>query len=226
MPIVTIKPAKSLFSMGKMMKPVVLIVPIIIILSLNQKDIWSFPGTDHTPTLQVTNLQSPLLSKTETDVTTTELKPALQSLNLTLKLAFMADPRLFPYELECHVQEKSIELTGVVSREEEKTLATQLTKILLTGKEIQNNIQVQPSLSAKIQTTVDTRLTDLVKQRFAKSQTLRETNFEVSTLRGVVSLSGQTRFQVIVFEAAQAARDIPGVMAVNTQNIRLEAEND
>jgi hyperosmotically inducible periplasmic protein len=73
---------------------------------------------------------------------------------------------------------------------------------------------------------VDTRLTDLVKQRFAKSQTLRETNFEVSTLRGVVSLSGQTRFQVIVFEAAQAARDIPGVMAVNTQNIRLEAEND
>ncbi|WNM60118.1 hypothetical protein PP769_09740 [Candidatus Nitrospira allomarina] len=46
------------------------------------------------------------------------------------------------------------------------------------------------------------------------------------TIRGVVSLSGRTRFQVIVLEGAQTAREIPGVIAVNTQNVRLEAGND
>jgi hyperosmotically inducible protein len=138
----------------------------------------------------------------------------------------MADTRLFPYDIECHIQEKTIELKGVVSREEEKTLASLLTANLLTEKDIINNIEVQPALSAKIQGTSDSRLTDLVKQRFANSQTLRETNFEVVTLLGVVSLKGHTRFQVIVLEAAQAAREVPGVIAVDTQNVRLGAEHE
>ncbi|WP_312647047.1 BON domain-containing protein [Candidatus Nitrospira allomarina] len=73
---------------------------------------------------------------------------------------------------------------------------------------------------------MDARLTELVKQRFAHSQTLRDAGFEVMTIRGVVSLSGRTRFQVIVLEGAQTAREIPGVIAVNTQNVRLEAGND
>jgi hyperosmotically inducible protein len=65
-----------------------------------------------------------------------------------------------------------------------------------------------------------------VKQRFGRSQTLTDAKFEVITIRGIVSLRGQTRYQVIALEAAQAAREIPGVLAVNTQDIRIEGEND
>jgi hyperosmotically inducible protein len=210
------------------MKPFITIIAIMVVFHLNHRDTWPFPVSGHTPVLQVQNPQAQLLSKKETDADgpSSESGKILQSPNLTLKLAFMADTRLFPYDIECHIQEKTIELRGVVALEEEKALASLLTENLMMGKDILNNIEVQPSLSAKIQVTSDTRLTDLVKQRFANSQTLRETNFEVVTLRGVVSLRGQTRFQVIALEAAQAAREIPGVIAVNTQNVRLGAEHD
>ncbi len=150
----------------------------------------------------------------------------VQSQDLLLKLAFMEDPRLFPYDIDCQVQEQTVELRGEVSVEEEKTIVTAVTTSLINGKKIINHIEVRPSLRAAIQTKMDARLTELVKQRFAHSQTLREADFEIMTIRGVVSLSGRTRFQVIVLEGAQAAREIPGVIAVNTQNVRLEAGND
>ena len=150
----------------------------------------------------------------------------VQSQNLSLKLAFMDDPRLFPYDIDCQVQEKTVELKGEVSVEEEKAIATVVTTHLMNGKEIINHIEVRPSLRAAIQAKMDARLTELVKQRFADSQTLREADFEIMTIRGVVSLSGGTRFQVIALEGAQAAREIPGVIAVNTQNVRLEAGNE
>ncbi|MDT3779037.1 BON domain-containing protein [Nitrospira sp. MA-1] len=150
----------------------------------------------------------------------------IESRNLELKLVFMGDPRLFPFDIDCQIQEKTVKLTGSVTLEEEKTLATLLASHLIKEKEIVNLIEVRPSLSATLQAGMDTRLTELVKQRFAKSQTLRDANFEIITIRGMVSLKGQTRFQVIALEAAQAAREIPGVIAVLTQNIRLEAGNE
>ncbi|MGD9852628.1 MAG: hypothetical protein AB7T38_15330 [Nitrospirales bacterium] len=81
----------------------------------------------------------------------------VESQILTLKLELMADPRLFPYDIDCRIQDKTVELTGVVSLEEEKALAA--------------------------------RLTQLVTQRFASSQALREANFQVVTVRAVVSIS-------------------------------------
>jgi hyperosmotically inducible periplasmic protein len=150
----------------------------------------------------------------------------VQSPALTLKLALMADPRLFPYDIECQIQEKTVELTGVVAFEEEKILAALLTADAIKGKKILNHLEVRPALHGTLQAASDARLTELVKQRFTRSQTLTEANFEVITIRGIVSLRGQTRFQVIALEAAQAAREIPGIVAVNTQNIRIEGEND
>lgn len=210
------------------MKFFITIIGIIAVFHLNQKFTWPFSVSGPAPVVHIHKTQAQLSSKMETDTNApaSESGKIVQSPNLTLKLAFMADTRLFPYDIECHIQEKTIELKGVVSREEEKTLASLLTANLLTEKDIINNIEVQPALSAKIQGTSDSRLTDLVKQRFANSQTLRETNFEVVTLLGVVSLKGHTRFQVIVLEAAQAAREVPGVIAVDTQNVRLGAEHE
>lgn len=212
---------------SKKMKSSFTLVSLIIILCVNPGYTRPFPGTAASSVLQVQNHQPQPSPKNEGNMSGQRKSSdnIVQSSILTLKLAFMADPRLFPYDIDCHIQEKTVELSGSVSLEEEKTLATLLTTQLMKGKGIINHIEVQPSLSAKMQVTLDTRLTELVKQRFAHSQTLRDANFEVVTIRGVVSLRGQTRFQVIVLEAAQAAREIPGVIAVNTQNVRLEAGN-
>jgi len=43
----------------------------------------------------------------------------------------------------------------------------------------------------------------------------------VTCQNGIVSLKGETRFQVIALEAAQAARQVPGVKAVNTAGVHL-----
>lgn len=153
-------------------------------------------------------------------------KATIQSPNITLKLALMADLRLFPYDIEYDIQEKTVELKGVVAFEEEKILAALLTADLMKGKNILNHLEVSPALQGTLQAKSDARLTALVKQRFANSKTLHEANFEIITIRGIVSLRGRTRYQVIALEAAQAAREIPGVLAVNTQHIRLEGEND
>ena len=70
----------------------------------------------------------------------------------------------------------------------------------------------------------DEIISTLVKDRFAKSATLKAANFEVKTEEGVVSLSGAVRFQVLALEAAEAARLVPGVRAVKTDRIRLGGE--
>lgn len=183
---------------------------------------------DGTPILRVQNHQTnPSPNKESSGEDQRKTSPnIIESQNLELKLAFMGDPRLFPYDIDCQIQDKTVKLTGAVTLEEEKTLATLLASHLIKEKEIVNLLEVRPSLSATLQAGLDTRLTELVKQRFATSQTLRDANFEIITIRGMVSLKGQTRFQVIALEAAQAAREIPGVIAVLTQNIRLEAGNE
>jgi osmotically-inducible protein OsmY len=43
----------------------------------------------------------------------------------------------------------------------------------------------------------------------------------VKAENGVVLLSGKTRFQVIALEAAEAARQVPGVRAVDTTGIQI-----
>jgi len=211
------------------MNPVCTLGSIVMVIFFASGFAVPLSALDRSLLVQVQNQQSPSGEKKETKETNDGSKTTvniLASANLKLKLAFMADPRLFPYDIDCRVEEKSVELTGMVSLEEEKNLATGVTTHLMKEKEIINHIEVRPSLSATMQATRDSRLTEFIKQRFAKSQTLRETDFEIVTIRGVVSLSGQTRFQVIALEAAQAAREIPGVIAVNTHHIRLEAGND
>jgi hyperosmotically inducible protein len=63
-----------------------------------------------------------------------------------------------------------------------------------------------------------------VKERFAKSATLKAAAFEVKTEGGVVTLGGSVRFQVFILEAAEAARQVPGVKAVKTDKVRIESE--
>ena len=70
----------------------------------------------------------------------------------------------------------------------------------------------------------DEIISTLVKDRFARSATLKAANFEAKTEEGVVSLSRAVRFQVLVLEAAETARFVAGVRAVKTDRIRLGGE--
>jgi osmotically-inducible protein OsmY len=67
----------------------------------------------------------------------------------------------------------------------------------------------------------DKAIGHLVRDRLAKSKTLKAVGFDVALNNGIVYLSGKTRFQVIALEAAEAARQVPGVHAVDTTGVQI-----
>ena len=152
-------------------------------------------------------------------------KKPLGSLILSVKLALMGDSRLFRYEIEVEDDQQTVTLTGRVSSEEEKGAATEVAQTVHGVKTVVNKIVLEKDLAKSLLKKQDEILTTLIKERFAKSATLKAANFEVKTEDGVVQLNGTVRFQVIALEAAETARQVPGVRAVNTEKIRLEGES-
>ena len=146
------------------------------------------------------------------------------SLILTVKLALMEDPRLFPFEIEVEAGSDEVTLVGKVSNEAEKSAAGKIASMVPTVKSVSNKLEVVKELSEIIAHRQDDSITRLVKERFAKSATVTSANFDVKTEQGVVALSGTVRFQVIVFEAVEAVRQVPGVKAVKTDKVRIERE--
>ena len=148
-------------------------------------------------------------------------KKTLGSVILTAKLALMADPRLFPYEIEVEVDGARAVLSGKVSSAEEQLAATEVVQTLPSIKEVVNKLVATPDVKAALGKHHDELITQYVRDRFARSETLKAAGFEVTCQNGVVALKGDTRFQVIALEAAQAARQVPGVKAVNTAAVHL-----
>jgi hyperosmotically inducible protein len=151
-------------------------------------------------------------------------KKAVSSLILTVKLVLLEDPRLFPYEIEVEAGSDGIVLSGKVSTEAEKSMATEIARTVPGVKSVANKIEILKELPEVLARKQDDIITHQVKERFAKSTTLKAAGFEVKTEWGVVSLGGTVRFQVIVLEAAEAARQVPGVKAVKTAKVRIESE--
>lgn len=144
------------------------------------------------------------------------------SLILTTKLALMADQRLFHYPIEVESKGQEVMLAGKVSNEAEKQAAAEIAQKLEGVKSVVNKLEVVKDLHQDMARKGDQIITEYVKERFKKSKTLESAGFDVKTENGVVELSGKTRFQVIALEAAEAARQIPGVKAVKTDAVRLE----
>ena len=151
-------------------------------------------------------------------------RKAVSSLILTVKLALMEDARLFPYEIEVEAGSDEVTLMGKVSTEAEKAAATEIASTVATVKSVSNKLEVVKELPEIIAHKHDDIITRHVKERFAKSATVTAANFDVKTEQGVVSLSGTVRFQVIIFEAAEAAREVLGVKAVKTDKVKIESE--
>jgi len=151
-------------------------------------------------------------------------KKTVTSLILTVKLALLEDPHLFPYEIEVGGGSDEITLAGKVPTEAEKAAAEKIAGSVPTVKSVVNKLEVVKELPELVGRRQDDTITRLVKERYTKSATLTAANFDVKTEQGVVSLSGTVRFQVIVLEAAEAARQVPGVRAVKTDKVKIESE--
>jgi hyperosmotically inducible protein len=151
-------------------------------------------------------------------------RKGVSSLILTVKLALLGDSRLFPYEIEVELGSDEVTLTGKVSTEAEKIAAAEIASSVPAVKSVSNKLEVTKDLLDVIAHKQDDVITRHVKEQFAKSVTVTAANFDVKTEQGVVSLSGTVRFQVIVLEAVEATKQVPGVRAVKTDKVKIESE--
>ncbi|MBA2251944.1 MAG: BON domain-containing protein [Nitrospirales bacterium] len=141
---------------------------------------------------------------------------------VSIKLALMADPRLFPYEINVDMNGDVATLTGKVGSEAEKGAATDIAQASEGVKSVTNNLEIAKDLPQVLARKKDELITQYVKDRFGKSKTLESAHFDVKTEDGIVQVSGKTKFLVIALEAAEAARQVPGVKAVRSEGIRVE----
>ncbi len=152
------------------------------------------------------------------------LKRPLGSTILTVKLALVADPALFPYEIEVTMDGDKAVLSGKVATEDEKIRAAEVAQHVETVGGVVNKLEVVKDLGGMLVKRHDQAILQYVKDRFARSETLKAAGFEVKCEQGVIYLSGTVRFQVFALEAAQAARQVPGVRAVDTTHVQLSGE--
>ena len=141
---------------------------------------------------------------------------------VSIKLALMADPRLFPYDINVDMNGEVATLSGKVGSEAEKTSATEIAQASEGVKSVTNNLEIAKDLPQVLTRKKDEVITQYVKDRFGKSKTLESAHFDVKTEDGIVHVSGKTKFLVIALEAAEAARQVPGVKAVRSEGIRVE----
>jgi hyperosmotically inducible protein len=154
-----------------------------------------------------------------------EHKKPVTSLNLAIKLALMADPQLFPLEIEVEMDKGKAVLTGAVPTEEEKGRVAEIAGKVEGVEGVVNKVNVTPALRDKLAKKQDETIAHVVRDRLSRSETLKAVGFDVKSENGIVYLSGKTRFQVIALEAAEAARQVPGVRAVDTAGVQLVAKD-
>lgn len=146
----------------------------------------------------------------------------VRSLILTVKLALLGDPRTAYCTIDVNTKAQEVMLSGKVSSEAEKIASAEVARQIEGVKSVVNKLEVVPELHQTIMQKRDQVITEYVRERFKKSATLEAARFDIKTENGVVELSGKTRFQVIVLEAAEAARQVPGVTTVKTHAVRID----
>lgn len=170
-------------------------------------------------------------AKTEDKAKIEESKPEepskkpVTSLNLAIKLALMADPQLFPLDIEVEMEKGKATVTGSVPTEEEKSKVAEIAGKVDGVETVVNKLTVTPALKDKLAKKQDESIAHVVRDRLSRSETLKAVGFDVKSENGIVYLSGKTRFQVIALEAAEAARQVPGVRAVDTAGVQLIAKD-
>ena len=152
-------------------------------------------------------------------------KKPVTSLNLAIKLALMADPQLFPLDIEVEMEKGKATLTGSVPTEDEKAKVADIAGKVDGVDTVVNKLTVMPALKDKLAKKQDESIAHVVRDRLSRSETLKAVGFDVKSENGIVYLSGKTRFQVIALEAAEAARQVPGVRAVDTAGVQLVAKD-
>ena len=99
----------------------------------------------------------------------------------------MADPRLFPYDIEVDAKDKDLVLLGKVSQESDKKAATDIVRCLEGVHAVENRLKIEPDAPHGLVAERDKVVTQLVKERFEKSKTLQSVKFDVKTEDGVVT---------------------------------------
>lgn len=127
----------------------------------------------------------------------------------------LLDTNLNSFDINTHVNDQVITLTGSVDNDTEKSLAEELVKSIDNVKSVNNQLSViseeeKESIEA-LQVLTDTKITTVVKTRLLMEENVSGAEIDVETKRQVVTLSGDVE--------SVAEHDLVLSIAKNTSDV-------
>ena len=131
-----------------------------------------------------------------------------------VKLRLISEPGIAPLTMNVDTHDGVVTLFGSISTEDGKRAAGAQAMKVTGVKDVQNELQVVPTDTAKAVDEQDGQIRNTVEQRLAERHSLDDGNIDVEVANGVVRLSGSVEQSGDRMIALSLARSTEGVRSV------------
>jgi hyperosmotically inducible periplasmic protein len=132
-----------------------------------------------------------------------------------VKTALIGDPVTQARQIDVQTFRGTVLLSGFVDTAESKARATELAQQTKGVAHVRNNLEVRSTDTSAGMTIDDSLLTAKVKAQLVTNPVTKARQIDVTTLRGVVQLSGFVDSADERSEATRVASKVPGVKDVH-----------
>ena len=130
------------------------------------------------------------------------------------KIALFADDRVKGRHVNVETKKGIVMLRGKIDSAEAKSAAEEIAKGIEGVKGVKNELQIVAPRDREAFEAKDEDITKRVKQHIAKDSRLKNTDIDVKTNAGVVSLTGEVKNIDLSARASEVTRNTPGVRSV------------
>jgi len=143
-----------------------------------------------------------------------------------VKARLAGDVRVKDSHIEVHTTNGMVTLSGSAANSDASEAAEQLTRGVKGVKDVDNEIEAPSKLSAAAQHAgrkiSDDWITTKIKTQLKADRSIQgDSDIEVHTFDGVVTLSGTAASKDALEHAQSVARNVKGVKSVDANNLRL-----
>lgn len=137
------------------------------------------------------------------------------------KVRLLADDETPALDINVDTQDGVVTLFGIVTTEEEKRAAGENARQVGGVKEVRNELRVVSDERRAIVESNDAELERAVARSLDENARLKSDRIEVAVEDGIVRLTGTVESEDERVAAGFAARSVPGVRAVRTEDLRV-----
>ena len=152
------------------------------------------------------------------------------ALTAKVKARFAGDSRLKDSHIEVHTTNAMVTLSGSAPNSDASEAAEQLALGVNGVKDVDNEIEAPSKLSSAAhhasRKLSDDWITTKIKTQLKADRSIQgDSDIDVHTFEGVVTLSGTAASKDALEHAKSVARNVKGVKSINADNLRLASRD-